>query len=263
VKVKELAAKPPKVLIYGPAGRGKSALALTLGERSQIIDMDGNLDVAFGLHDNLQDERLNVDVKQFLELDPTKGVAFAKVKKYILNVVNDCAKGKYEFEVLTLDSLTSLSVAAQNYVMYNSGRIGENPEIQHWGMILTEIENVITALRALPIRVFFIAHENIFTSKEVKRIQIAMPGQKLPGRITRMFSEIYYIRIRDVGQGKGELYIQTAPTSMIICRSNRGLRTRYVFGNIGKNGTPDGDSVSLWTILKEIENTDQRKESTK
>lgn len=253
MNVSELAALPPKVLIYGPAGRGKTALALTLGETAQVLDMDGNLEVGIGLKDNLQSERIKVDVKQFLDNDyPEKIYAFNQVNKYVNGVAADCHKGTYPFKVLILDSLTALAAASENQIMGNAGKVGKAPQIQEWGLILREIENVLTTIRALPIPVFILAHETTFTAGDINQVQIAIPGQKLPGKITRMFSEIWYIRIRAVGGGSMEIYIQTMPTEFITCRSARGLKTGYKVATIHKN-KPTIDSVPLWDLLKKIE----------
>ncbi len=78
MKVSELKFLMPKVLMYSPAGTGKTGLALTLGGRCQYADLDGNIDVAFGLNDNLKTERLNVNVEQFLSDDPRKPTALRK-----------------------------------------------------------------------------------------------------------------------------------------------------------------------------------------
>lgn len=244
--------KPAKVLIYGPAGRGKTALLLTLGERLQVIDMDDNLEVGLGLNDNLRSERLKVDVKQFLDPGyPDKIVAFDRVKEYLRGVMTSCHKGKYPFDILGLDSLTSLAAASQNQIMRNAGKLGKAPQIQEWGLLLQEIENVITIIRALPIPVVILAHETSFVADDINQVQIAIPGQKLPGKITRMFSEIWYIRIRAMGGGKQQIYIQTSPTEAVTCRSARGLETGCKVATMHKD-KPTTDSVSLWDLLKKI-----------
>jgi hypothetical protein len=256
MKVGDLKALPLKVLIYSRAGMGKTALALTLGGDVDYIDMDDNLEVAFGLMDEFRDTRLGATVHQFLDNEPNKATAFAKVKKYLQGVQADCHAKKFPFKAVCLDSLTSLAAAAQRMIMHNSGMAGQNPQIQHWGMILNEIENIVTLLRSLPVVVFVLAHQTTFTSDNVSEIQISIPGQKLPGRITRMFNEIWYFRVRALGQGQQEFYIQTVPTSDITCRSGRGLATGTRFGGMDKSGKPL-KSVGLWDIMEKI----QRKET--
>jgi hypothetical protein len=255
MKVGELQSLPPKILIYSRAGLGKTGLALTLGGRALYHDLDDNLEVAFGLDDQFREDRMSVEVKQFLDRDPKKASAFNKFKAAVKSVCADCNAGKFAYDAYVVDSLTSVAHAAQNQIMSNSSKIESNPEIQHWGLIITEIERIVTWIRALPIPVFILAHEMTFVSDDVAEVHISMPGQKLPGKITRMFNEIWYIRARAVGGGVTELYVQTVPTKTITCRSGRGLPTGTRFATIQKDGTPK-DSVGLWELYEMI----QRKE---
>lgn len=251
MKVADLVSAPPKILIYAGAGTGKTALALTLGASCLYLDLDDNMDVAFGLKDNLQKDRLSVEVEQFLDT-PRRTQAFTQLKQRVFKIAQECHNGTFEYKVLVLDSLTSLAVAAQNMVMAGSNKVGDNPQIQHWGLLLTEIENVVTILRSLPIIVFMLAHETTFTSDDISKIQIAIPGQKLPGRITRMFNEIWYFRSQPKGEGIHQMYIQTVPTSTVTCRSGRGLKTGTPFATIDKQGNPTA-SIGLWTILSQLQ----------
>lgn len=176
MKVSELKSKPPKILIYGPPGTGKTALVQTLGARGHLIDLDDNLEVGLGLKDNLREERMKIDVAQFLNDNPKKPTAFSECKKHVLSIVNKCSKGDFPFQAVAIDSLSSLASASQDETMYAAGRVGQNPEIQHWGTLLNEIERVITYLRSLPLPVFYIAHETTFTADDINRVQIAIPG---------------------------------------------------------------------------------------
>ncbi|MHA2265671.1 MAG: AAA family ATPase [Candidatus Thorarchaeota archaeon] len=255
--VADLIAMPPKILIYSRAGLAKTALALTLGDRCKYHDLDDNLEVAFGLKDQFTADRQCVDVEQFLDPDPTKANAFMRYKKALLGVANECNKGTFALEAYVLDSLTSLASAVQNQIMGNAGKLEKNPEIQHWGLIITEIERVVTWIKSLPIPAFILAHETTFVTEDHNEVQISIPGQKLPGKITRMFSEIWYIRAKATGGGNTDLYIQTVPTQSITCRSGRGLPTGTRFATIQKDGSPK-DSVGLWELMDMID----RKEKT-
>jgi hypothetical protein len=148
-------------------------------------------------------------------------------------------------------------------VMCNSGRPGENPEIQHWGLLLNEIQNIIVLLKSLQIPAIFIAHEMVLTLDESTVVRIALPGQKLPGAITRLFTEIWYMRIRQTGQGKSEIYLQTSPTSSVTCRSGRGLKSGERVATIDPKN-PSMNSVSMWNLLETINwrlSNDEVKES--
>lgn len=251
MKAADLKEHPPKIIIYSRPGLGKTALAMTLGEDCLYLDMDDNLDVAFGLHDQFREQRLSVEVEQFLETNPNVANAFNNFKNRLVKIVNECTRGTFPYKAIVLDSLTSLAAGAQDMVMGNNSKLGQNPQIQHWGSILNEIERVVVKLRALPVFVFVLAHEMTFTSEDSSTVQIAIPGQKLPGRITRMFNEIWYLRAKPLGGNKFEYYIQTVPTTSITCRSGRGLKTGTVFASVDKEGNPTG-SVGMWDIVQKI-----------
>lgn len=251
MRVSDLQSSPINILIYGPPGTGKTALALTLGEAAEVMDMDGNLEVAFGLKDNLKDKRLKVHMNQYLDTNHLTAVAYSKAKARLLSIAESCRRGTYKRKAYILDSLSALDTAAKYHVMSNSGEMTAAPQIQHWGVILSEIENFIHVIKSLPIPTIIVAHETQFTSTDVSKVQIAVSGQKLPGRITRMFSEIWYTRIRPKGGGISELYLQTVPTSSITCRSGRGLTTGLTYGTIKKDGTP-GESMGMWDIMKKL-----------
>ena len=252
MKAYELSALPPKILIYSRAGLAKTALLMTLGEKLLMHDLDDNMEVAFSLNDKFKTDRMAVEVKQFLDPDPTKATAFARLKKAVLDVSNECLRGDFAYEYYGLDSLTSLATAVQNQIMGNAGKIEQNPQIQHWGLIITEIERVVTWVRALPIPAFILAHETTFVTEDHNEVQISIPGQKLPGKILRMFNEIWYIRAKATGGGNTDLYIQTVPTQAITCRSGRGLPTGTRFATIQKDGSPK-DSVGLRDLLEMID----------
>jgi hypothetical protein len=257
MKASELAAMPPKILIYSRAGLAKTSLLMTLGEELLMHDFDDNLEVAFSLNDQFKTDRMCVEVEQFLDPDPRKASAFVRYRKKLLDIANQANAGTFPYGYYGLDSLTSLAAAIQNNIMGNAGKIEQNPEIQHWGLIITAIERVTTWIKALPIPAFILAHETSFVTDDHNEVQISIPGQKLPGKITRMFSEIWYIQAKARGGGNTDLIIKTVPTQSITCRSGRGLPTDTRFATITKDGSPK-DSVGMKQLLSMIDRKENK-----
>lgn len=218
-QLKDIESKVPKILIYSPAGTGKTALALSAGADTEILDMDDGVLTGQTLDDKWKEERLKVEVKQFLESDPLKAVAFKKFKNRMIKIAKECTEGKYPHKLLTVDSLTSFADGAVRYIMYNSSMLGQAPQIQHWGTAFIEIENILTLIRSLPIPVILLAHEQIKTIDKKDVTDLAVSGRNLPSKIRRFFDEVWWINVRNAAGGKVERKIQTKSTESIGCRS--------------------------------------------
>lgn len=228
MKVSELKSKPRHICIYGEVGCGKTALALTLGERAIVLDLDEGLLTGISLKDSFRDARMAVTVKQFLESEPQiRATVFPRVKSYIYGIPRDIKSGNFPYDALIIDSLSAFADSAVQMVMANSGNIGKNPEIQHWGLAFTEIKNVLNVVRTFPIVVVLIAHEQIKLigkpPNQDMRLELAIPGKNLPSQVARYYDELWYLRTRQVGQGKIQRVLQTSSTEAIAARSRSCL----------------------------------------
>lgn len=228
MKVADIEMLPPKILLYGEVGVGKTALALTLGAKAQVLDLDGGLRTGLSITDSFRQDRMSVDVKSFRDHEPHKRAkAFAALKTAVYEIHNDLVNKRYQFKALIVDSLSSLADLAVNYVMFNSGKLGASPEIQHWGIAFTEIKNVLSVIYTLPIPVVVIAHEQVKTvgSGAAKRdtLEIAIQGKNLPAQICRYFDEIWYMRSRPIGGGKFQYVLQTVNDDLLAARSRACL----------------------------------------
>lgn len=228
MKLSELKSKPRHVCMYGEVGSGKTALALTLGERAVVIDLDDGLLTGISLKDSFRNARMSVTVKQFLEPEPqVRATVFSRVKSYIYGIPRDIKSGNFPFEAFIIDSLSAFADSAVQMVMANSGNIGKNPEIQHWGLAFTEIKNVLNVVRTLPIVVVLIAHEQIKLigkpPNQDMRLELAIPGKNLPSQVARYYDELWYLKTRQVGQGKIQRVLQTSSTEAIAARSRSCL----------------------------------------
>ena len=217
--LKDIKVIHPKILLYGIAGTGKTALALTLGSKLQIMDFDNGLMTGKTLKDEHYDTRMSVNAIQFLEPDPNKGTAFLKAKNHLYKVAEACAKGKYSFKSICVDSLTSLVDSAMRMVQGNSSHIGKNPQLQEYGLAFNEVENFLTILKSLPILVVVTAHQHNFEIDNKTMVQIALPGRKLPGKICGWFDEVWRMTIQNLPKDEIAFRIQTNGTASTLARS--------------------------------------------
>ena len=205
--------------MYGPPGSGKTVGATTLGEGLKVFDFDGGLRSALAVQDQWTKRRAEVDVDQFIDNDPTKGVAWVKGQSAILDLVNACRKGTCKLKGLFVDGMTTMSDAAMRYVQGNSGHVGKNPEIQEWGLMITLVKNVFTLLRTLPMVVIVSAHEHVYELDKKMITQIAVPGRKLPGVFAGYFDEVWRTKVKNLAGGRVDYVIQTVSTGGSMARS--------------------------------------------
>jgi len=254
MKLSDLPTKPPKILDWGPMGTGKTARALTLGARAQIIDVgEDGLITGKTLVDKFQKDRLAVDVMLFRETKlPTKAHAFNDTRDYIFKVSQQCHAGTFPFDALILDSLTELARMSINQVLSNNSALADGPQIQHYGLAFAQTKMVLDVLKSLPIVVYVIGHDQrdaiVKKSVDGKKvldqkdfIELAVTGKNMPAEIPRGFDEVWYSHVRPAGGGKSSFLIQTAGDELVKCRT-RGQIPNML----------DTTELGMWDIIKRL-----------
>jgi len=222
MKVKDLKLHPPKILLMGTFGSGKTALSTSAGLGTSVIDLDNGLRTCMTLEDKFSKQRQDIDVKVCWEENPDKALAFSKAKSFVMAAAEACRQNKYDGKILVLDSYTTLAEGALRSVMRVNGMLGKVPQIQHWGQCFFELESLLAQLRSLPLVVIMIAHCRRVEIEGQASFEIATPGQKLPEKIPSYFDEVWCMRIKGSGSQKKYL-IQTQGTSVIPCRTRGNL----------------------------------------
>lgn len=198
MKLSELKAKittPPKILLLGDYGSGKTVLAATVGKYGRFIDLNQGLLSAITVKDEFTQRRLEIDVRQCYESDPNKALAYGIASSYIQSCYDEVINKKTDTKVLIIDGLTDLAEYCMRKVMDGVGKLHDQPQIQHWGPRDNYLTNLMVLLKAMPIAVILIAHVKRVEVDGVSRYELAMGGQALPPKFPPMFDEVWFLDV--------------------------------------------------------------------
>lgn len=224
---------PPKILLGGEPGCGKTALMTTLGEGMQVLALDNQMATCKTLKDSLFVTRNAVDVIDCVEPNPQRADSYQKVKTRLIQILNGDRKlsnGK-PLTSLGIDGLTALAKSALDYVLFNSGKLGQPLNIKNnasqpeWGLMIGEIIQIFQIVRSLPIPVVISCHyAKAETPSGGLCYEMALQTKQLPLVIPGMVDELWFMetRIQPVGVPMQRV-LRTVATPMITCRSNFNL----------------------------------------
>lgn len=222
MKLSEIQSVPPKILLWGLAGSGKTCLTTTLGDQLELINCDPNIRSAVMFSDGFSGQRKAVEIIANAAADKPE-YGFTRIKNRVYDIHSEISKGSYKQKVVCLDSLTSLGELAMKGVMGNAGKLNDIkklpiPTMPEWGLGIGEVENILALLVSLPIAVVIIAHQlRVEIDENTKMIPWAL-GSKLPDKLPRMFTEIWYSKVSRTANGD-KFFVQPKSTSSILARS--------------------------------------------
>jgi hypothetical protein len=220
VKLSEVTNHVPRILVYGFPGTGKTAFMLTAGSGLLVCDIDDGLQVGKNLEDRWKEARMNVEVEQFKDENPLVPNSYRRFKAFITSLSDKVRlKKPLGFDILGIDSLTSLADGAMRYILSNSSRLGGTPQLQDWGLAFVEIDNLLMQLKVLPVPVVLLAHQQTNEIDDKTHIELGISGKRMPQKVAGMFDEVLYSKTIVRSAGKVDFVLQTVSTGSIMCRS--------------------------------------------
>jgi len=226
---------PPMVLIYGAAGAGKTAL-VTQAKDCFVFDFDNGLRTCITLKDKFYERRQQIEFEQYIDevnesmqlVDPK----YPKFRKKLLEVIKDD-----KYKTIVIDSLTGLTRSITLFVMSTTGNPFAVPKIQHYGMMINELETILTILRSSKKLVLITAHEMLVETDEEALIRI-MSITKPHGmnRLPFQFDEVLYATTRRRAGNKIDYIVSGRATRALVARTRTSFREDFVHNEEGLDG---------------------------
>ncbi|MAE81545.1 MAG: hypothetical protein CMB80_02325 [Flammeovirgaceae bacterium] len=223
------------MMLHGAAGCGKTALAAQ-ASNAYMLDFDNGMMTCATLKDKFSSLRQNLEFDLFVDRKPEVPDAWLRAKAKILEISSKVASGSFKYDGVIIDSLTGMGQVIQNQIMANCGRPLGRPEIQHWGLMVSEMENILTVLTSLNLLVIVNAHEMLLQLDNKFVVKILCLGVKLPAKIPWMFDEVLYCSTSQGAQNKTNYLVSGRSTSAIKCRTRSGFQTDFNHQETGLAG---------------------------
>ena len=201
-----------RILAIGPAGSGKTTQLRTLPgkkllfcfEDNALNSLQGDSDIDYQLYlpDVVEIAPRSLSSKQNVRSTPATGEkpnAFDNFVRDFNSLLQDNQKATFgKYDVIAIDSLTSLSKAVMDSVLWLNNRMGQQPALDDWAAQLNTIENTIRKITSLPKMVYITAHDSLMQDELTKKIvnELVLTGQ-LKTRIPMLFSDILKFQCED------------------------------------------------------------------
>jgi hypothetical protein len=189
-----------KILIFGPAGVGKTVACTTApsSEKSILISSEAGL---LSIKDSTID---SVAINSIQEL------------KEVYSFLNS---DKSDHQWIFIDSLSDIAE-----VLLSEEKKKVNDPRQAYGVIIEEMGSIIRAFRDLPKRNVVMTCKQERVQDNLNRLVFSpgLPGAKLGQQIPYFFDGVFALRIIDDGDGGTYRAFQTQPDLQYACKDRSG-----------------------------------------
>lgn len=230
-------------LLIGPPGCGKSTAASTAPEPILYLDMDQKVSKMTNIADKVKSGKI-------LVWTPEEKLFTGKLSSFVTGATNSqakltqkqskgyiklaeildeldqsgCVYKGVKINTVVLDTFTSTEEHLKRLLMSANGVVTISQPL--WGTILTNNENLISALLNLKANIIVIAHEQAVKDELTGQITYTpLIGGSFKDKIGKDFEEVYFMEKRVSGD-KAIYEMLTIGNSMKSCRTTRELNSR-------------------------------------
>lgn len=230
----------PSILLIGDSGTHKTWFAGSC-PKPYIFDFDSGMATLRGV-EGVEYDTFKDAPSGSKAFNPDRGIykyggAWPAFIKQLNEIGQQMDDGTCPYETLALDSLTTLSNIAMNYVMASDNHTG-NPQIQHWGSQMQLLERVMDQFSSWPIVKVVTAHIQRNTNDITQVIEmLPLVTGKLAGKVALYFDEVYFTNPPKSDNKGNKLFTLTTESSAMM----KQAKSRY--------GVPTG-TKSEWAAVK-------------
>lgn len=223
--------KNKRVLLYARSGGGKTSLvgkALEVDAMCPlyVFDFDLRINSILAVVD-YQRIISQLTYDQYRDGDrPGSAFTNAETKLRELSAAIKAGTGP---KTVALDSLTFMEKSIASRVLMMNGKPANAPlELQHYKIIIAQLEDFVSKICALDCNVIVTAHEDLdkdeLTGNVTRGIRVV--GKALPSVLPGYFNEVWYAEVQagTVQNPAPQYRVRTAPTPQIIARTTYGPR---------------------------------------
>ena len=226
---------PPKILLHGDCGNGKTGLTSQLSN-GYLMDLDGGMLTALNLKDNFTKYRHNIEFDTFKDESFQNPQGWNKFYAKLLSIAELVNKKKWKYDALCIDSMTGITQIIKHFVMFSkTGNALAEPERNHWGMMVNCMESVCSIIMTLKVPVIITAHDcTVYTEDSAEYKVLSMTknhGEKIPW----MFDEVWLAQIKKKGT-KRAFTLSGIGTASRIAKSKMNLGKDVDHTDIGLPG---------------------------
>lgn len=211
-----------KILVYGPAGSGKTRLTVTADSKTLLVSVEGGL---------LSIKNVSKKIKKLVDV-----IVIEKITD--LQSVYELLTKKHLYSWVCIDSLAEIAeqILVSEKKKYKDKR-------QAYGSMAESITEFIKLFRDL---------ENcnvLFTAKQEREkdelsgkmlYRPMLEGRVLPNKVPYLFDEVFAMRVFEDDEGEAEFWMQTKRCSKYDCKDRSGKLDKW-------------EEPSLFDILTKIE----------